>query len=258
MTDHRIIPRAEWGARHDNGAGPAPLPARGVRLHHSASTAPDVSPPFDDDFAAVRQLERIGEQRFGRGISYTFVVTPAGLVFEGHGVDRLGAHTKGRNTIERAICLAGNYETMRPTDRQVDACGWLLAHGFLSGWWVAAPLVGGHRDVAATACPGRLAYAAIPSINQRAREYVDGTVAAADELPLPEEEEMDPILAGLLRQQTAEQLVDRWYGQYLGREPDDSGRRAFLARLLRGDDPEEVRRSIAESPEATRRAEKAG
>lgn len=176
MTTHRIIPRSEWGARHDRGAGPAPLPASEVWLHHSVTIAPDLVPPFDDDFAAIRTLERIGEDRFGRGISYTFPITPAGLVFEGHGVDRRGAHTYGHNTVGRALCFVGNYEANHPPAPMLDAAGWILAHGFLSGWWKAARLKGGHRDVRATSCPGRHAYAAMGRIDEIAAAYVRGVI----------------------------------------------------------------------------------
>jgi hypothetical protein len=165
-----IISRAEWGAGYDNGFRPAPLPAQEVWLHHSVTVAPDLVPPFDDDHAAIRTLERIGEQRFGRGISYTFPITPAGLIFEGHSVDRVGAHTGGRNTVSRAICFVGDYERNRPTEAMLDAAAWLLREGRARGWWTAARLTGGHRDApgASTACPGRHAYALISEINRRA------------------------------------------------------------------------------------------
>lgn len=42
------------------------------------------------------------------------------------------------------------------------------------GWWKTARLSGGHRDVKATACPGRYAYAAIPEINRRAAALENG------------------------------------------------------------------------------------
>lgn len=166
----RIIPRSEWGAVNSRGFGPAPLPAKEVYLHHSVTVAPDLKPPFDDDYAAVRTLERIGQQRFGGGISYTFVVTPVGLVFEGHGVDREGAHTGGRNSIARAICLVGDYSVAKPTPAQQQAIAELLIHGYEQKWWIAPKLTGGHRDApgATTACPGNGAYALIPEINKLA------------------------------------------------------------------------------------------
>ncbi len=134
----RIIPRSEWGAVHDDGSGPAPLPAQEVWLHHSVTIAPDLLPPFDDDDAAIRTLERIGEQRFGRGISYTFAITPVGRIYQGHGIGRQGAHTAKRNSIARAICLIGNYDVARPTREQLDAAAWLLREGKARGWWLQA------------------------------------------------------------------------------------------------------------------------
>lgn len=166
----RIIPRNEWGARYPDGFRSAPIPAREVWLHHSVTVAPDLLPPFDDDDAAMRTLERIGQQRFGGGISYTFAITPVGRIYEGHGIGRQGAHTGGRNSISRAICLIGNYDTARPTREQLDAVAWLLREGKTRGWWQQARLTGGHRDApgASTACPGRHAHAAIAEINRRA------------------------------------------------------------------------------------------
>lgn len=164
----RVILRGEWGARHDNGGGSAPLPASEMWLHHSVTIAPDVLPPFDDDYAAIRTLEAIGEQRFGRGISYTWPITPAGLIFEGHSANRLGSHTGGRNSKARAICFVGNYDVQRPTNAQIQAAAWLLQEGQRRGWIRHARLNGGHRDVKATGCPGNHAYAAIGLINSLA------------------------------------------------------------------------------------------
>lgn len=165
-----IITRAEWGAIHEDGFGSAPLPAREVWLHHSVTIAPNLVPPWDDDDAAIRTLEQIGEGKFGRGISYTFAVTPVGRVYEGHRIDGVGAHTAKRNTIARGIVLVGNYDTARPSDAQLDAVAWLLRHGQVNGWWPQARLAGGHRDApgANTLCPGRHGHAAIADIHRRA------------------------------------------------------------------------------------------
>lgn len=166
----RVIGRSEWGARYTGGFRAAPTPAQRVWLHHSVTIAPDMVPPWDDDDAAVRTLERIGQQRFGGGISYTFAITPIGRIYEGHGIARQGAHTRGDNTHGRAICLIGNYETARPTAQQIAAVGWLLGHGHAAGWWRAARLAGGHRDApgASTACPGRHAHAVMGAMNAAA------------------------------------------------------------------------------------------
>lgn len=181
----RIIARSEWGAKHARGFRAAPLPARALWEHHSATTAPPPDATFEQDVAAVRTLERIGQDRFGGGISYTFAVCPSGRVFEGHGIDRQGAHTGGQNRTSRAICLVGNYDTAKPTEAMVQAVAELVAHGHRSGWW-PDQLTGGHRDApgASTACPGRHAHALIAEINRRART---GTRPA----PAPREDDME-------------------------------------------------------------------
>lgn len=220
---YRIIPRSEWGARFDNGAGTRALPCKETWLHHSVSLAPDLLPPFEDDYAAIRDLEKIGESRFGRGISYTFLVTPAGLIFEGHSIDRIGSHTQYRNTIAAGICLVGNYDTKPPPTPMLDAVGWLLAHGFLSGWWDAVALDGGHRDLKPTACPGRYAYAELENINGRAKAHANGS--------LPLEDDMTPEQAAALNDVTAK-VQDLWYWlQQLTKEDDIANHPKFTAAI---------------------------
>lgn len=162
----RIFSRREWGARHPDGCTSAPTPASRIYLHHSVTTAPPRNATLAQDIAAVRSLEAIGQSRFGCGISYTYVIPPSGRVFQGHSDRRQGTHTGGYNTIARAICLVGNYETMAPNSEQIGSVQWLLADGYRRRVWAAARLTGGHNQVAQTACPGRYATAAIPAMNR--------------------------------------------------------------------------------------------
>lgn len=163
-----IISRARWGARRPNGSGDRRLPATEGWLHHSVTLAPDLVPPFDDDYAAIRALEEIGHARFGAGISYTRLFTPTGLIFEGHGINRIGTHTGGHNTAAAGYCLVGNYDTTLPTAAQLRAVAWCLQHDHAHGWLAAPRLNGGHRDLKSTACPGQYAYARIGDINRLA------------------------------------------------------------------------------------------
>lgn len=156
----RIIPRSEWGARYDNGAGAAPLPASEVWLHHSVTSAAD-GPTI------IKSIEQIGEDRFGSGISYTWLVTYDGSIYEGHSPNRLGTHTGGRNNIARAICLVGNYDNYPPSDAQMDSVAWLLRTAHANGWIQQPRLNGGHRDLKSTACPGQYAYSKIAEMNAR-------------------------------------------------------------------------------------------
>lgn len=182
----KIHSRQEWGARYRRGFRPAPLPARELYLHHSVTGSAGVNASFGSDAATVRTLENIGQNRFGGGISYTFCVTEAGRVFEGHGIDRQGAHTGGRNSIARAICLVGNYDVRVPPPQMVAAVTDLVRWGRDQGWW-GQGLTGGHRDApgASTACPGRHAYALIGSINR---------AALLGKPPSPKPRKVEPVI----------------------------------------------------------------
>lgn len=168
----KIYRRTDWKARHANGRGRAHTPAARVWLHHTAGKAGKASATVAEDMQLVRDLEAVGQARFGSGISYTFVVTRSGRVFEGHSYDRVGTHTAKENLAGRSICLPGNYDQIQPTVRQLEAVVLLLQHGKQQGWWDSAQLAGGHRDApgAATACPGAHLQAHIESINARAAD----------------------------------------------------------------------------------------
>lgn len=191
-----IYGRAAWGAEHPDGFGSAPLPAREVWLHHSATGAPTVGAAFDTDAAAVRLLEQIGQMRFGGGISYTFSVAPSGRIFQGHSIGRRGAHTKGRNSVGRAIVLIGDYSRDRPGPAMVDAAATLLVHGHRAGWWTSPQLAGGHRDApgAATACPGDGGIAVVETINLTAATLLRPApdVAGPESLPTLRYGDRDP------------------------------------------------------------------
>lgn len=169
-----LIPRANWGARFAAGFDKRPMPFSEWWLHHSVTVAPDLIPPFNDDDEAVRTLERIGQQRFGGGISYSVPITPVGRAYEGHQIDMRGAHTKNHNTVGAAICLVGDYSRTPPTAQQIEEAAKTMVLAHRQGLAKRHTLNGGHRDVYATSCPGSAAYVAIPKINARAEQLWAG------------------------------------------------------------------------------------
>lgn len=123
----------------------------------------------------MRTIERIGQNRFGAGMSYTFLVFPSGRIYEGVSVGRISYHSggssdgKARNTLGAAICLAGNYEANDLGDRAIQAIVWLLQEGVRRKWWGDPALTEGHRDFKSTSCPGKYAYADLGRINSLGR-----------------------------------------------------------------------------------------
>lgn len=206
MMTMRIIKRAEWGARHDDGFRDRRLPVDETWLHHSVTIAPDLVTPWDDDYAAVRTLEDIGEDRFGGGISYTYAITPAGLIFQGHSAHRSGAHTLNRNDIAIAIVWVGRYDTREPTEVQIRATAWLLVQCKRDGVIRRARIDGGHGQAPgqSTDCPGGYGRAAIARINQLAAQYERGEIDLSTEVAdmTPEESarlgRLESMVAGLV------------------------------------------------------------
>lgn len=147
-----VATRSEWGAKP--GSQPSKwmrLPATEMWLHHTVT--PVTTFPFKD----MRQVEAVGLRRFGQ-FPYSFCVHPDGTIMEGCGT-RVGAHTQGRNSRAFGVALIGDYNERSVTVWQVDAVRWLIAG--LTATGELAPRVypsGGHRDLAATACPGDKAY----------------------------------------------------------------------------------------------------
>lgn len=158
-----VIPRSTWRPKYSNGfrvIGTQEWIAAGKELwlHHSVTTPPGPNATLEEDCAHMRFLEQIGQTNFGGGISYTWLVFPSGRVFEGHGIDRQGAHTAGRNNRARAICLVGNFEVADLPQKMQNSVAALLRE-------LGATIDGPHSQVYATACPGKHARPKIPTIN---------------------------------------------------------------------------------------------
>lgn len=89
------------------------------------------------------------------GIGYNFVVYKDGTVHKGRGWEYAGAHAAGSNAVSVGICFIGKYhdtDTVMP-DAQFNSGVALVA--LAQEKYPAITEVAGHRDVQATACPGR-------------------------------------------------------------------------------------------------------
>lgn len=165
-----IASRASWGARYANGVGNRPVGTLQKYAHHTVTAHLDETATVAEERAQMRIIEAIGQSRFGRGISYNFVIFPSGRVYEGASVNRISYHSgPGRNTRGVGFCFAGNYDIKKPGPRALVAAVELLREGVRRGWWNDPALTEAHRDFKATACPGRYLYAEFDNINYTAR-----------------------------------------------------------------------------------------
>ena len=175
MTTPNIISRAMWGARHREGFGTRSLPVRFYFAHHSVTNPPPPNATAAQDYATMRTLEDIGQSRFGGGVSYSYAIMPSGRILQGLRDHRIGAHTRGYNTTGIAIVFVGNYETNQPTEAQIASAVALSRYLRAQGSTNVSTRLQGHRDVGATACPGRHIYSRLGGIEAASRSETEAT-----------------------------------------------------------------------------------
>lgn len=177
------VSRQAWGAQYAAGSGPRSIPTAEAWLHHSVTPAPPDN--RDREALAMRTIEKIGQQRFGAGFSYNLALMPSGRVYVGCGVRRIGSHTAGRNTRALGVVLVGDYDRHPLPPAMRAALPDLLRDAHDEGWIDAPRFDGGHRDLKATACPGRHAYQALPEINRDALGIEVTPAAVRTDSPTP-------------------------------------------------------------------------
>jgi N-acetyl-anhydromuramyl-L-alanine amidase AmpD len=88
------------------------------------------------------------------GIGYHFVIRANGVIERGRPEWAIGSHSgSAGNGDSIGIVLTGNFETGKPTAAQLASLVWLLKD-YLRQQYGELKIMG-HKDVMATACPGR-------------------------------------------------------------------------------------------------------
>jgi N-acetyl-anhydromuramyl-L-alanine amidase AmpD len=115
-----------------------------IIVHHSASVG-------DEDAATIHRWH-LGQG--WAGIGYHYVIRKSGEIQRGRPEGAVGAHagTAG-NPNSIGVCLVGNFEQTPPEGAQLQSLVWLIRD--VSERYGSLTIIG-HRDVMATACPGRL------------------------------------------------------------------------------------------------------
>ncbi len=120
-------------------------------------------------------------------IGYNYVIDKQGNIYEGRygGPNIVGAHTAYHNVDSIGVSLMGNFNTEKPTAKQLKILELTLAdHAVRYGvnpmgksafLGINSYNISGHRDVArkghGTACPGKNLYALLPEIRRKVTYY---------------------------------------------------------------------------------------
>lgn len=142
-----------------------------IVVHHTGN-------PIDDDLSA-EQMHYSHLSQGWSGIGYHYVVRKDGSVEFGRPEWAIGAHAEGENWKSIGICVCGNFESAEPTKEQIESLSYLI--GWLCEKYDLIPNsihVVGHRDLMATACPGKNLYKILQTIRGKAiwyqQNYKDG------------------------------------------------------------------------------------
>ena len=207
-----VISRAGWGANESlrfDASGhelwaPVFQPIQKLIVHHTATQNQDPDPA-----ATVRAIYYYDAVTQGWGdMGYNFLIDEAGNIYEGRytriyapgetpteedatGRGVTGAHALGFNSGTVGVAFLGTLTNQDATPAARDALTRLLAwiagsHGIdphgnalytnpVNGTQATFPNIAGHRDVAATECPGGVFYATLPALRDSVAALIGGT-----------------------------------------------------------------------------------
>lgn len=135
-----------------------------IVVHHTGNLT-------DDDLSA-KQIHASHLGLGWSGVGYHYVIRKDGTIEAGRPEWAQGAHAEEYNPRSIGVHLCGNFEYVKPTDVQIEQAAYLT--GFLCEKYGLVPdknHVYGHRDLLATACPGRYLYDRLQDIRGKAIWY---------------------------------------------------------------------------------------
>jgi hypothetical protein len=107
---------------------------------------------------AARRIEVIRhshvESRGWGDIGYHYIIDPQGRIWEGRPIAIQGAHVKDNNEHNIGILVLGNFDSQHPSGSATGALEQFLANR-MRAYNLGVRRVWTHRELRATACPGR-------------------------------------------------------------------------------------------------------
>jgi hypothetical protein len=148
-----VIPRAAWGAKPAlTERMRANTPIRHVTIHHTADKN-RVGARTDDVLSRIQSFH-VGSKKWG-DVAYHYFIDPAGAIYEGrdpgYAADTATEYDpRGHVT----VCVLGNFEVETPTPAATASLARVVA-ALLEKHGLGVDDVRTHKQVAATACPGK-------------------------------------------------------------------------------------------------------
>jgi len=155
-----LVRRDAWGARPPTGKPQTiPTPVADLFLHHSVGQ--------DNGARSVRAIQDFHQKtRQWSDVGYSVLYSPRfRSFFEGRGFGISQAAQRGHNSSAHSVCILGNYETHRLPDTAIED---LRDFGHWHGQTWGPANYRPHRDVSATACPGRNVIDVLERLNDQA------------------------------------------------------------------------------------------
>lgn len=142
-----------------------------IVIHHTGNSDRNGN-PVDDDLSA-EEIHEIHRGFGWSGIGYHFVIRKNGDIEIGRPEWARGAHAENDNDHTIGIHLCGNFEVAEPTKAQIESAAHLI--GWLCDKYDLVPdaaHVVGHRELNATACPGKNLYKILQTIRGKSIWYM--------------------------------------------------------------------------------------
>lgn len=174
----RIVSREEWGARPPKCQYEPIGNITAITIHHTAT-----SNDYVDAVEVIKSIQKYHmDERGWCDIGYHFLVDRDGNIYEGRPLSALGAHVAGHNQGNVGIAVLGDFNEREPNAKEIDALVTLVSW-LVEEYRIPLGNVKGHRDYAATECPGEHLYEKLENIRRRVGSRVysfgDGFGAAA-------------------------------------------------------------------------------
>jgi len=156
------VTRTAWKALPPRWTTRQKRPVDHVFIHHGATLLGDHSETGEARLIRSYQKHHYRKAPPWADIAYNFLIgVESGRVYTGRGWRNRPGATRRWNHRSYAICIVGDTTRQQISQQAIDSVKTLIAQGVTRGYIAPGYHVKGHRDVAATECPGDTAYDAL-------------------------------------------------------------------------------------------------